>query len=79
MRKSKGGSVVFFWLLEVNLILWIIVGYQFIPFDSKTSNLNFSAYFVLAGFLLAAFLQHWAYYNIYKVGKEDSKSDELST
>ena len=69
MNKNKLG-IPFFWLLEVNLVLWIFVGGYFIPKDIKPDDFEFefefTTYLALVGFLLAAGLQHWAYYNIYK-------------
>jgi hypothetical protein len=44
-----------FYTIEVNLLLWIAAA-----FVTK------GAFVVILGFVLAAVLQHWAYYDLYK-------------
>jgi len=58
-----------FTVIEVNLILWLIVCGA-VWSSSVESHVK---YFAGAGMIISAFLQHWAYYNIYKKTKEAKK------
>lgn len=71
MIPEKNSSSVF-WLLEVNLLLWLAVVGTFIPPQDLSDDfaLNTTQYVVIAGCVFAAFLQHWAYYKIYKPNKK---------
>ena len=68
MRKKLKGL---FWTIEINLVIWLIVLGRIIEtnIDSITRG------FVIAGFSLAAILQHLAYYNIYKAQKKEQDVD----
>ncbi len=58
-----------FTVIEVNLILWLIVCGS-VWSSSVESHVK---YFAGAGMIISAFLQHWAYYNIYKKTKKQKE------
>ena len=62
---------------EINLILWLCM-FGFITQADFTSpdNVNVAKYFSVAGIILAALFQHWAYYNIYKPARERQKKEK---
>ena len=70
----KTRSIALFWAIELNLILWLAVGglFFFGGFDNQEA-VTATKYAVIAGIILAAFLQHWAYYKIYKPHKQQKK------
>ena len=61
-----------FWTIEINLVLWIVVLASIILSKGAEPSLK---YITGVGVILAALLQHWAYYDLYKSRKADkSKS-----
>ena len=70
-------SAKLFWVCEINLVLWLSsLGFVIMTHLDGTGNpeLNQAALFPsIAGCVLAAFLQHWAYHEIYKPLKEEEK------
>jgi hypothetical protein len=67
----KTRSIALFWAIELNLLLWMAVFglFFFGGFDNQETVPAIKGA-VIAGIILAAFLQHWTYYNIYKPHKQ---------
>jgi len=77
VKSSNKYSTSVFWLLEINLLLWLVIlGYFIKPQQvvDNTFSFNTTIYIVIAGCVLSAYLQHWAYYKIYKPNKAAQKS-----
>jgi hypothetical protein len=53
-----------FWTIEINLLLWI--GMTGAIFSESSNNKTYA----VIGLAVAAILQHWAYYDIYKESKK---------
>jgi hypothetical protein len=53
-----------FFSIEVNLVLWITVAGA--VWHSSAETIIIMKYATTVGFVVAALLQHWAYYNLYK-------------
>jgi hypothetical protein len=74
MKKHKS------WLFgfsEINLILWLCMFGFFMRADfTSPENVKMAKYFSLVGFILAALLQHWAYYNVYKPARDKQKDEK---
>lgn len=52
-----------FFAIELNLVMWVVVlGILF----SKVPHVDAAKMIAFIGFCLAALIQHWAYYNIWK-------------
>jgi len=70
-------SMKIFWLCELNLILWMSsLGFVLMFHLDGTGNTELikAAWLPsIAGSILAALTQHWAYHNIYKPIKEEKK------
>ena len=67
----KTRSIALFWAIELNLLLWMAVfGLLFFGGFDNQETVPAIKGAVIAGIILAAFLQHWAYYNIYKPHKQ---------
>ena len=64
-RQLKG----LFFTIEVNLVLWIIVATT--VWESSAERWVKVA--ATGGCIIAALLQHWAYYNLYKRAKQNVK------
>jgi len=66
-----------FWIAEANLILWLaLLGATSIPHlnGAETTLINKGLTgLAVAGMLVAAILQHWAYHNIYKPNRGQKK------
>ena len=76
----KKDSTKLFWVCEANLILWtgslgcVIMNHLD---GAGNADLNHAAWFVsIAGLVLAAFLQHWAYHKIYKPSRLQREKKE---
>lgn len=52
-----------FWVIEINLVLWLVVLVLAIRSAEVPLSLKYT---VGAGCVLSALLQHWAYYNLRK-------------
>ncbi len=57
--------------IEVNALLWLAVCGAIWSSRSVEPNVK---YLATAGMILAALLQHWAYYNIYRSTKSAQRS-----
>ena len=67
-------SIALFWAIELNLLLWMAVfGLLFFGGFDNQETVPAIKGAVIAGIILAAFLQHWAYYKIYKPHKQQKK------
>jgi len=70
-------STKIFWVCEINLILWISSLGSVVMFNlngTGTPDLMKAAWApTIAGCILAALAQHWAYHNIYKPSKDRKK------
>jgi len=62
-RQLKG----LFYTIEVNLVLWIAVAWTVWESSAQRS----AKLATVGGFIIAALLQHWAYYNLYKRAKQN--------
>ena len=62
-------------VVEINLFLWLIVAGAV----WKSSAESYAKYAVVAGLIIAALLQHFAYYNIYKKIREIKKTLDKSS
>lgn len=60
MAKSIG---LLYWTIEINLICWVATLGALISGTERGMAVGMA----LAGFVLAAALQHWAYYHLRKV------------
>jgi hypothetical protein len=58
----------FFYAIEINLLFWIAV---LIMVWRSAADLR-TQMITTFGFIAAAVIQHWAYYNLYKKTKGDS-------
>lgn len=56
-----------FLAIEINLILWLMVVGQLVGSPSVAGQVKTAA---MIGFVVAAVVQHWAYYNIRKKPKQ---------
>lgn len=74
----KQHALILFWVAEANLILWLMVVGSVIGIKQAddADMLMHHKYFCYAGVFLAALLQHWAYYKIYKPAKEKKKQNK---
>ncbi len=59
-----------FTTIEVNALLWLGVCGAIWSSRSVEPNIK---YLAAAGMILAALLQHWAYYNIYRTTKSNQR------
>lgn len=64
-RQLKG----LFFTIEVNLVLWIAVAWAVWESSAERPTKLAAA----AGCIIAALLQHWAYYSLYKRAKKNLK------
>lgn len=62
-RQLKG----LFWAIEINLLIWMAASGWIWWTPAVPRHIK---YIVTAGLIVAALLQHWAYYNLYKRAKE---------
>ena len=78
----KKKSATLYWALVLNLFLWlgtakIIVGSGRSLYDLNSSDtITVVKFTSIAGCIVAAFLQHWAYYKIYKPSREQAKEEK---
>jgi hypothetical protein len=61
-----------FTAIEVNLLLWLTVCGALWSSASVEDHVK---YFATAGMIVAAGLQHWAYYNLYRKAKQAKKQN----
>ena len=68
---------ILFWVAEINLVLWLMAAGSVIGITASSADamLQHHKYFCFAGVALAALLQHWAYYHIYKPAKDKQKQE----
>jgi len=59
-----------FTTIEINLLLWLVVCGAI---WESTAIENHTKHIAAAAFVLAAILQHWAYYNLYRRAKGSDK------
>ncbi len=64
-RQLKG----LFYTIEINLLLWLCVG----GVVWQSSAELFVKQVTIAGLAVAAVLQHWAYYNLYRKAKDQTQ------
>lgn len=78
-------SLTLYWALVLNLLLWfgtigIIAGAGISLYDLNSSDMIAIVKFTsIAGCILAAFLQHWAYYKIYKPSKQQENEEKQNS
>ena len=72
---------VLFWVAEVNCVFWLAAVVCLAAFadDNHPHALRDLRYVCYTGFFLSAFLQHWAYYKIYKPVKQKQKEEKKLT
>jgi len=59
-----------FMTIEINALIWLAVCGAIWSSRSAEPNVK---YLATAGMIIAALLQHWAYYNIYRATKSDQR------
>jgi len=72
--KMKKQSATLFWVSEINLVLWVgLLGIILTDGLSKPNEIKIAKGIIVAGFIIAALLQHWAYHKIYKPIRKQEK------
>ena len=70
----KKQSKTLFWVSEINLCLWLAsLGMILFGDWSDPDILRTAKVIIIAGCVLAALLQHWAYHKIYKPIRQQEK------
>lgn len=72
----KKNSTALFWAIEINLVCWLGIFGFIMHGDFSKADITTLKYFSITGGIIAAILQHWAYYKIYKPAKQRKKEEK---